>query len=73
MIGKNDKVQKVKNVTCVYKVTSQSLVVLPVRHHCTGYFAQKSPQRSRDRDYVALKSDRNIIHRCLRYIWRQTL
>ena len=73
MIGKNDKLQKVKNVTCVYKVTSQSLVVLPIRHHCTGYLTQKSPKRSRDCDYIAVKLDRNIIHSSLRHIHRQTL
>ena len=72
MIGKMI-VQKVKMSHVTTKVTSQSLVVLSVRHHCAGYLTQKSPKRSRDRDYEALKPDRNVVHSSLRYICRETL
>ena len=72
MIGKNDK-YKNQNVTCVYKATIQSLVVLSIRHHCMGYPTQEPPKRSWDSNYIMLQSDRNIINGRLWYVRRETL
>ena len=58
---------------CLQKVTSQSLVVLSIRHHYTGYPTHDPPKRSRDYDHIVLKSTRNVFYSGLRNISCQAL